>query len=101
MVRRLLPVLLAALVAAAGFGLTPAAATTATATTATSLLLAVALTAAIAVAVVQLVATASARTRAVRVSSARDAWLESTVESSPTHADVRALMRPRPPSLAL
>ncbi|MHA7985852.1 hypothetical protein ACX9R5_08595 [Rathayibacter sp. CAU 1779] len=92
MLRRRVPVLLAAFVAVAGFAVTPG--------TAASLLLAAALTAAVATAAVRMLARTTARSRPVRVASARDAWLDATVKVSPTHTDARAMMRPRPPSTA-
>ncbi|QDZ14574.1 hypothetical protein [Humibacter ginsenosidimutans] len=93
MLRRLLPALLTALVAVAGFEVTPAATA--------SLVLAVALTAAVSIAAMRMLARTSAQTRPVRVGTARDAWLDAVVTLSPTHTDARAMMRPRPPSVAL
>ncbi|NNC11471.1 hypothetical protein HII28_06205 [Planctomonas sp. JC2975] len=92
MLRRLIPVLLTALVAVAGFEVTPGGAA--------SLLLAAALAAAVATAAARMLARTAARTRPVRIASAREAWLDATVALSPTHTDARAMMRPRPPSIA-
>ncbi|MGA0566774.1 hypothetical protein ACO2Q7_05535 [Rathayibacter sp. KR2-224] len=90
MVRRLVLVLLAAFVAVAE--LEPAS------MTATSLLVALAVVAVAAAAVIMLGNSAAMR-RPARIEAARDAWLASTAEHSPTHTDVRLLMRARPPSL--
>lgn len=90
MLRRLLPVLLTALVAVAGLEALPA--------TTTGLLVAAAFAAALAVAAGRMLAHASRRSRTVRAVEARDSWLEVTATFTPTHTDARALMRPRPPS---
>jgi zinc transporter ZupT len=82
----------AGLLALAGFGAQPPV---------TGLLVAVAVTAVVVIASLRMLARATALSRSARASAIRDAWLDATIMVSPTHTDARALMRPRPPSVAL
>lgn len=82
----------AGLLALAGFGAQPPV---------TGFLVAVAVTAVVVIASLRMLARTTALSRSARASADRDAWLDATAMMSPTHTDVRALMRPRPPSIAL
>ncbi|WP_460532744.1 hypothetical protein [Humibacter ginsengiterrae] len=88
MLRRLVPVLLIALVAVAGLDTSHAASA--------AVLVAVASMAVLAGTAV--LAAESAGRRPTRLSATRIAWLAATATATPTHTDVRALMHARPPS---
>lgn len=91
-----MPVLLTALVAVTG--LEVLAGLESQSAPIVSMVVGAALIAVVAVAALGMLARAVARRRPVRARVARAAWLAATATATPTHTDVRALMRARPPS---
>jgi hypothetical protein len=67
---------------------------------ASGLLVAAVITLTVAAAATRMLARTTAATHPVPAEVARDAWLHATIAQSPAHADARALMRPRPPSVS-
>ncbi|GAB3805005.1 hypothetical protein GCM10028798_26180 [Humibacter antri] len=90
MLRRLMPVLLIALVAVAGLD--------AAQTASGGVLVAVGTMAVLMLAAIGVLARGASGQRPIRLAAARAAWLGATAAATPTHTDARALMRARPPS---